>query len=66
LGLNIPYPYEIDWFPEEGKPIGLFAMSGWIEERVKEMKAHRDKMERKSKGFTETHVSDVSESDGGD
>ena len=61
MGLNIQYPYEIDWLPEEGKPIGLFAVIGWIEERVEVMKEQQDEMERKAKGYTEVHTSDMTD-----
>lgn len=61
LGLNIPYPYGIDWLPEEGKPIGLFAMIGWIDERIRAIREKQDEAERKAKGFNEVHYSEVEE-----
>jgi len=61
MGLNIQYPYNIDWLPEEGRPFGLFEIMGWIEERVKEIKEERRKQELEQSGYTEHHVSDMSE-----
>jgi len=63
MGLNIQYPYDIDWLPEESKPIGLFTIVGWLEMMDEKMKEEQERMQRRSKGFTEIHESDVSEDD---
>lgn len=56
LGLNIQYPWLIDWLPEDGKPVGLYAVMGWIEHVVEQMKLEEEK---KKKEGMETYSSDV-------
>lgn len=59
LGLNIQYPYDIKWVPDEGKPIGLFAIAGWVEDRILEIEEERRRADLKARGFTEIHESDL-------
>lgn len=59
--MNIQYPYNIDWLPEDGKPIGVFAIAGWLEKRIEEMREVREAEARKAKGFNEVHTSEVEE-----
>lgn len=56
LGLNIQYPWDIDWLSDDERPLGLFELMGWIEKTVEQMK---EEEERKKNEGMETYSSDV-------
>ena len=54
--MNIQYPWDIGWLDEEGKPIGLFAILGWIEMTAEKL-AQMEKTQKDGK--TEQYSSDI-------